>query len=77
MSGFEQMDQKALMLGGHEARLDALENVVKETRDDVKAVLAFMENSKGSWRAIMGMATMVGSVVGLLDVAAHWLFHKP
>lgn len=72
---YETLDQKAVMLGSHEARLDGLEANVGEIRDDVKKILAYMERTKGSWKTLVA----IGGVIAAVVEGAHQLsgfFHK-
>jgi hypothetical protein len=66
---YAELDEKSLMLGGHEARLIALEKQAAETGADVKKILAFVERSKGSWKTLVGLGTLVA---GLVE-AGHWV----
>ncbi len=59
-----------MMLGGHEARLDAMEGQVKEIREDVAKILGYMERTKGSWKTLVAMG---GLIAGLVEVL-HWIF---
>lgn len=70
-----ELDPKSLMLGGHEARLITLETDVKSIKDDVKKILSFVEQRKGSWKFI---AAFGGGLVGLVEIieAAKGFFHK-
>jgi hypothetical protein len=60
-----ELDQKSMMLGGHEARLDALELGQKNMAEDVKKILSFVEQRKGSWKTL---AAFGGGLVGLVEI---------
>ena len=53
-------------LGEHSARLDALEEGIKEIRSDVKQVLAQMAEAKGGWMMFMmvgGISATIGGII--------------
>ena len=66
---YEDLDKKAMMLGSHEARLDALEESTKSIATDVKAILAHIERAKGSWKTLVALGGVMAAVVE----AAHWI----
>lgn len=57
-----------MMLGNHAARLDSLEEKSDEISKDVKEILRYMERSKGSWKTLVAL----GAVVGTLVEIGHW-----
>lgn len=67
---YESLDQKAVMLGSHEARLDSLEADVSEIKRDVKEILAFMQRSRGSWKTLLALGTAVATVVEIFHQLA-------
>ena len=53
-------------LGEHGARIDAVENDLREIKADVKQVLAQMAEAKGGWRMFMmvgGISATIGGIV--------------
>jgi hypothetical protein len=72
---YGELDQKAVLLGDHGARLTMLEANVKEIRADVKSILAAVERRKGSWWVL---ATLGGATVGAVELieALKGFFHK-
>lgn len=70
-----ELDQKSMMLGSHEARLDALETGQKNIAEDVKKILGYMERSKGSWKTLVAIGGVIATVVeGAHQLAS--LFHR-
>ncbi len=43
-------------IGSLEARMKAVEEDIKEIRDDVREMLMFMQQARGSWKTVMGIA---------------------
>ncbi len=53
-------------IGEHSARLDALEDGIREIRADVKQVLAQMAAAQGGWKTLLmlgGFSAAVGSLI--------------
>lgn len=69
------LDEKSVMLGQHEARLDGLEKTTAEIRDDVKKLLAFMESGKGSWKTLVVIGTAASALIEGVHQLWGW-FHK-
>jgi hypothetical protein len=68
-----ELDQKSMMLGRHESRLDSLEANVQEIGEDVKKILAKLNEQKGSWKTITIFGAMLVSVVEIIELAKDWL----
>lgn len=73
---YEQLDQKAVMLGGHEARLDNLEAGQKVIAEDVKIILGYMERSKGSWKTLVAISGIIATVVEIFHQLGGFLHGK-
>lgn len=67
---YDDLDKKAMMLGSHEARLDALETTTTSIATDVKAILAHIERAKGSWKTLLAL----GGIISAIVEGAHQLF---
>lgn len=72
----ETLDQKSVMLGSHEARLDNLEAGQKVIAADVKTILGYMERSKGSWKTLVALGALIASVVEIAHQIAGFLHGK-
>lgn len=70
------LDEKSQMLGQHEARLDNLEASMKEIRDDVKVVRAYLERTKGSWKTLVAIGGITTGVIEILHQVIDWLHSK-
>lgn len=64
------------MLGQHEARLDNLEASMKEIRDDVKVVRAYLERTKGTWKTLVAIGGITTGVIEILHQVIDWLHSK-
>lgn len=56
-------------IGNLEARMAAVEEDIKEIRHDVREMLEFMQQARGSWKTVMGIAgasAALGALVGKL-----------
>lgn len=54
-------------IGALEARMDAVENGLQEVRADVRKVLEYVSASKGSWRVLVALGSIVTAVSGLVS----------
>ena len=70
------LDEKSQMLGQHEARLDNLEASMKEIRDDVKVVRAYLERTKGTWKTLVAIGGITTGVIEILHQVIDWLHSK-
>lgn len=70
------IDEKSQMLGQHEARLDNLEASMREIRDDVKVVRAYLERTKGSWKTLVMIGGITTGVIEVLHQVIDWLHTK-
>lgn len=57
MTGEMQRD-----LGRAEGRLDSLEADMTELKRDVKAIREILSETKGSWRALLAVAGLAGTI---------------
>lgn len=64
------LDEKSMMLGGHAARLDAVEKRLASIESAVEQIRDILAQSKGSVRMIVGFATLAAA----LTEGAHWLW---
>lgn len=69
------IDEKSIMLGQHEARLDNVEKTLNEVRDDVKHLVSMMERTKGSWKTLVAIGGIATFVVEVVHQVVDWL-HK-
>ena len=63
-------------LGQLEARVNALESEMREIRDDVKQVLAILNQTRGSWKTLViigGISGSIGAVLAKLIPGAQTL----
>ncbi len=54
-------------LGDHNARIDAMEEELRELRRDMREVLTMLHEAKGGYKTLMlaaGVAGSVGAVIG-------------
>ena len=61
----------AYEMGAFAARLTALENDVRETREDVKSMLETINQSKGTWKFVLMIAGLSGTAGALFDRMTH------
>lgn len=57
-------------LGQLEARVNALESEMREIRDDVKQVLAILNQTRGSWKTLLVVGGISGAAGSLLTKLA-------
>lgn len=70
-----ELDPKSMMLGSHEARLDALETGQRAIAADVKTILSYVEQRKGSWKTFAGIGAAIATVVECAHQVATFI-HK-
>lgn len=70
---FSDLDAKSVMLGEHNAQLKAQQQDIDEIKGDVKAILAFIENSKGSWKTLVALASVGGTIVEGMHHLGPWI----
>lgn len=59
-------------LGHLEGRVDAIEKAVARTEVDVKEILKKMNQAEGSWKFLLGLATIAGGVGAVVSwLASH------
>lgn len=63
-------------LGKHEARLDGLTEDVTEIKNDVKAILEKLNQSKGSWKTITILGTVLVGVVEGIEALKGLVIHR-
>jgi len=69
------IDEKSVMLGQHEARLDSVEATLNEIRGDVKRLVEYMDRAKGSWKTLVAIGGITTAVVEGVHQLVGWL-HK-
>jgi hypothetical protein len=73
---YQDLDEKAMMLGKHDARLDALERGQQTIAADVKTILSYMERTKGSWKMLISLGAMIAGVVECIHQIVGFLHAK-
>ena len=70
------VDESGFKLGQHDARLTALEDNVKEVKEDLKTVLEILQRGKGSWKTLVWLGGAVGVLVEISHQIASFLHGK-
>lgn len=63
--------------GGLKAEVHQLKEGMKELREDVKKLLAAVENAKGGWKTVMIFASASAAMGGLVVKFLPFLFAVP
>jgi hypothetical protein len=76
MSG--ELDEKSLMLGGHDARIKALEAGMTSANEKLDKIVAALERSRGSWKmltvfggALVGIVEVIEALKGVFHIGGH------
>ena len=67
-------DNTQRIIGEHTADIETLKTDMGEIKADVKSILAIINQGKGSWKTLIGVAS-ASSTVGAI-IASLWPFHK-
>lgn len=71
----EQVNQLRESRAAHAEKINAVATRVDSIATDVKTILGYIERSKGSWKMLLGIGTlMAGLVEGLHQL--YGLFHR-
>lgn len=65
-----ELDQKSMMLGAHEARLTNIETTLAAVSEKLDRVLVVTERAKGSWKTL---ATIGGSLTVVIEAAHQFI----
>ena len=49
-------------IGSLKARVDALDREMREMRDDIKSILAILNQTKGSWKTLVLIGGLSGAI---------------
>lgn len=56
-------------VAAHEARIDRIEDDIREMKNDIKSMCAILSEARGSWRTLV----MIGGACGTLGAVASWV----
>lgn len=65
-------------VGKHEGLIQSLQTDVSEIKDDVKSILASINESKGGWKVMLFMSSLAGScgAVAYKLISVAWILPK-
>ncbi len=62
-------------IGELTAKVERLEKDVSDMKDDIRSMLSFMEQARGSWKTMMGIAGFAAAVGALVaKILPVWPF---
>lgn len=53
-----------------------IKNSMRETKQDIKSILAILNQGKGGWKVIAAMSAVSGAVGGIVGSLARFLQHN-
>lgn len=63
--------------GKLETKVEHLEGMVKSISEDMKAVRSILDQAKGSWKLMVGVATLSSAVTaGIFKLWSFWISFK-